>query len=383
MKKIMVACTCLGLALSLAGCGSAGQSAQGADRQSQAVTTEESSASRTSHSPENGDRHRVHQTPEKGGKTSLSGILVVSDLPPIPQLTGNSQQSLPVTYTDATGTAVTITDTSRIIGLDVYAHISTALVALGMKNNLVARDRSTTDPQLRKLPVVNKGGMDINAEAVLAARPTLVIADERMGRNNELTKIREAGIPVAIVKLSTKLGDSGKNISTIAHIVGRDAAGAEVAQTTDRMIAKASTKAQQLAASANKFGSSGRTQPRMLVLLTHGGKQFFPVQEGKDAAHDLITALGGVDAAQEIDLETHGPITAEALVAANPDVIITMSRGLERAGGVPALLNIPGVSATTAGAQQNIIALPDSVALSGGPLSAPMITRAATLLYGK
>ncbi|MFN8617290.1 MAG: hypothetical protein U0837_09340 [Dehalococcoidia bacterium] len=43
------------------------------------------------------------------------------------------------------------------------------------------------------------------------------------------------------------------------------------------------------------------------------------------------------------------PITAEALVAAQPDVILVLTAGLPVIGGIDGVLKIPGVDQTPAG----------------------------------
>ena len=51
--------------------------------------------------------------------------------------------TLPVTVTDAQGTRVTITDTSRILALDVYGTLARTVFELGLGDSVVGRDVST------------------------------------------------------------------------------------------------------------------------------------------------------------------------------------------------------------------------------------------------
>lgn len=61
------------------------------------------------------------------------------------------------------------------------------------------------------------------------------------------------------------------------------------------------------------------------------------------------------------------PITSEALVRAQPDVILMMSEGLESVGGVDGLVEIPGIRETPAGMARRVVDLEDGVLLSFGP----------------
>ncbi len=95
---------------------------------------------------------------------------------------------------------VTIDDTSRVIGLDMAGSIAASIWGLGFGANLVGRDLSTTFPGTEDLPVVTSGGHSIDAESVLALRPTLVITDGSIGPRDVLTQLRESGVTVVFVE---------------------------------------------------------------------------------------------------------------------------------------------------------------------------------------
>ena len=61
------------------------------------------------------------------------------------------------------------------------------------------------------------------------------------------------------------------------------------------------------------------------------------------------------------------PITSEALIATNPEIILVMSKGLESVGGIDGLISLPGISQTPAGKNRAVIAVDDSLLLSFGP----------------
>ena len=84
-------------------------------------------------------------------------------------------------------------------------------------------------------------------------------------------------------------------------------------------------------------------------------------------ADTMIKAAGGVDAGSELGIEGYRPITAESLVAAQPDVILVPDRraavGRRRRG----LLRIPGVAQTPAGRNRRVLAYDDALLLGLGP----------------
>jgi iron complex transport system substrate-binding protein len=79
----------------------------------------------------------------------------------------------------------------------------------------------------------------------------------------------------------------------------------------------------------------------------------------------MIALGGGVNAVA--GYEGYKPLTPEALAAANADVILMTTRGLESLGGKPGLLAQPGVALTPAGKAGNIVALDDELLLGFGP----------------
>ena len=76
----------------------------------------------------------------------------------------------------------------------------------------------------------------------------------------------------------------------------------------------------------------------------------------------MIELAGGTNAATGFD--NFKPLTAEALIAANPDVLLLFNSGLESLGGVDGLLKIPGVAQTNAGRNRTVIEM-DGQLLTG------------------
>ena len=78
-------------------------------------------------------------------------------------------------------------------------------------------------------------------------------------------------------------------------------------------------------------------------------------------AHSMIALAGAKNAVTSF--EGFRPLTSEALVAANPEVILIPTRALESLGGENGLLRIPGVALTEAGKKRRIVAMDDLLLL--------------------
>jgi iron complex transport system substrate-binding protein len=76
------------------------------------------------------------------------------------------------------------------------------------------------------------------------------------------------------------------------------------------------------------------------------------------------------------------PMTDEALVAADPDLILTMTGGIDSVGGVDGLLQEkPAIALTKAGEHRRIVDMDDGTILSFGPRSALVIDALARAIY--
>src|SRR5690606_4588739 len=128
-------------------------------------------------------------------------------------------QKLPATVVshDVEGdTDVTVTDTSRVLAIDISGSISATVWGLGLGELLVGRDVSTTFPGTEHLPVVTSSGHSVNAEAILELSPTLVITDGSIGPRDVLAQLRDSGITVVFVSNDSSFAGAEQ----LAHEVG-------------------------------------------------------------------------------------------------------------------------------------------------------------------
>jgi iron complex transport system substrate-binding protein len=295
----------------------------------------------------------------------------------ISPVTEDPVQSLPVTVTDAQGTEVTVTDTRRILALDVYGTLSQTVFELGLGDHVVGRDLSTQFPEARDLPLVTQErSHDLVAERMLEVDPTVIITDTSLGPWDAVLQMRDAGIPVVVVDSARSLDNLKGLTMEVATALGVPAAGEQLG---DRIEADARTAAAQVAAVAP---AALEDKLRMMFLYVRGQANVYYLFGEGSGADGLIDALGGYDVAAEIDWQGMKPLTAEAIVAAQPDLVLMMTKGLESVGGVDGLLDkVPALANTPAGENRRVVDMTDTGILSYGPRTAEVLNSLGVAIY--
>lgn len=284
--------------------------------------------------------------------------------------------ALPVTVTDSEGREVEITDTDRILPIDISGTIAATVFALGLGDQVVGRDASTRFPGTEDLPVVTKTGHTLNPEAILELAPTVVLTDTTIGPKEVRQQLRDAGITVVVISSDRRIDTTAALVTEIATALGVPTRGTALIARLDAELDAA------IAEIAEVTPSAETDRARMLFLYVRGSANVYYIFGEDSGADSLIDAVGGVDVAEEIGWEGMKPMTAEALVAAQPDVLVMMTDGLDSVGGVDGLLErIPAIAETPAGAHRRVIDMADAEILSFGPRSADVISALARALY--
>ena len=306
-----------------AAASSAGQSQQEADG-ADASTAEDAAAEQTAAQADNG---------QAGGQTQAA----------------EAQQSTAVE--EAAGEAVA--EGTRLITL--FGDLTEIVYALGVEEYLVARDTSSVYPAAtEELPNLGFAGA-LNAEAILALDPTLVIGTDMAGPPGVLEQLREAGVEVVMLGELNELDAAQIKIRVVGEALGIPKTAEALALDVERRLAA-------VTAEAAEFERPLRV---LHVYVRRGGVQL--VSGAGNKAEAIIKAAGGIDAAAEVGIEGWQPLTPEALVAIDPEVYLVMDLGLAVVGGLEGLLEIPGMAETQAGRARRVISMPDLYLLGFGP----------------
>lgn len=287
------------------------------------------------------------------------------------------QQRLPATVAShhrGGDREVSVTDTSRIVAFDLAGSIAATVWALGLGDNLVARDISTSFPGAEELPLITSEGHAVNAEAVMAQRPTVILTDGSMGPRDVVEQLADTGVPVIFVSNEPSFDGAAELAREVGAALGLPETGEALAQRTTAEVEQAVTEARALAPAAEPL--------RMVFLYIRGNSGIYYLFGEDSGASELIRAVGGTDVAGELGWTEMQPLTDEAMVAAAPDLILVMTHGLESAGGVDGLLaDKPAIALTPAGERRRLVDMADADILSFGPRSAGVVTALARAIY--
>jgi iron complex transport system substrate-binding protein len=312
----------------------------------------------------------------RGFEGPSTALLADSSIAPVAE---NPEQSLPATVTShdlAGDTEVTVTSTDRILGLDISGSIAATIFGLGLGDNVVGRDISTTFPEAADLPLITSGGHAINSEAVLALRPDVVITDGTIGPTDVVLQLREAGTAVVFVDTDPSLDGASELARQVSAALGASPTGELLAASLQQKVAA------KIAEIAGIAPSDPADRLRILFLYLRGGAGIYYLFGEESGADELITALGGIDVAGEIGWTGMKPMTDEALVAGNPDLILVMTDGMESAGGVDGLLETkPAIALTLAGQHRRFVDMADGEILSFGPRTPEVLDALARAIY--
>lgn len=265
-----------------------------------------------------------------------------------------SAPKLPAAVTDKDGRTVTVTDVGRIVPLN--GDIAEVVWALGLGGKVVGVDVSATyPPEARSLPRIDDR-RQISAEGVLSLRPSVIIGNDNAGPPAAIQQLRDAGVPVVIIKYPTSIESVPVKIRAVAQALGVPQRGEQLATRTRGEI----DAARALSAKA----TSAKPKVAFLYLRGAGVQQL----AGKGTAADsMISAAGATNSGAQIGIEGYKPLTAEAIVTAAPDVLLLLDASVESVGGLEGLFGLPGLAQTPAGQTKRVLLYDDQYLLGMGP----------------
>lgn len=230
--------------------------------------------------------------------------------------------------------------------------VTEIVYALGAQSALVARDSTSQwPPEALQLPDVGYL-RQLNAEGILATRPTMVLASVQAQPSLALNQVKQNGVQVVTVPGSNDVTVIDEKVRIVATALNKHAEGEKLrAQIQAELAALPKT-------TLNK---------RVLFILSHGGMSAMAAgqQTGADSA---IHAAGLQNAMQ--GFTRYQPLSQEGVIASQPDLVVISTEGVKSMGGEANLWKLPGLAQTPAGRSKQVLMV-DDMALLGFSIRTP------------
>ena len=226
--------------------------------------------------------------------------------------------------TDATTDAVEnkIDENQKIVSLN--GAVSETIAALGASAQIVGVDVTSTYPENLKNTATDLGHVrTITAESILSLKPTVVVATSKDVNPTLNEQLKQAGIQLVVIDQEFSVDGTKKLITEVANNLGKI--------NVDSLINNIDTQLKEV--------KSFDKKPKVLFIYARGAGNLMVA--GKETPlHNMIELAGAENAAAA--LTDFKPLTPEALLTTNPDVILMFDSGLQSLGGAEGLLKIEG-----------------------------------------
>lgn len=241
------------------------------------------------------------------------------------------------------------TTPSRIVSTN--GTLSEIIVELGLEDNLVGVDVTSVYPESLKQKKSIGHNRSMSAEGIIALNPEVVVGIEGSLNDELVNQIKATGIDVMLFKHEFTKSGAIQLVDDVAEALSKKEEGQAIHNKIVQDFEKVSGDSLDL---------------KVLFLYARGAGTLMAF--GSDTQGDaLIKMTGAQNAVTAYDGCKN--LTAEALVEANPDVVVMFESGLNSLNGVEGVLDVPGMKQTNAGKNKAFVAMNGLYLLGFGPRS--------------
>ena len=229
---------------------------------------------------------------------------------------------------------------------------------LGAQDQLVGTDTTSLYPAAA-LKTAKVGYMrQLSAEGLLSLKPDAMIATTEAGPPVVIDQIRSAGVRVELIEADHTWAEVQRKIAAVARLGAREREGLNLRNRLD------AEWADVLADVAKSNAKNGGKKPRVVFILANS--QTPSVSGSGTGAHAMIQFCGATNALAD-SYKGYRPMTAEAMAAAAPDIILTSTSAVEAQGGAEKFWNRPELALTPAYKRRALVHMESLKMLGFGP----------------
>jgi len=280
-------------------------------------------------------------------------------------LAGGIASAAGVTVHDARDRDVRIENPARIVSIG--GAITEILYALGFEDRLAGVDSTSLYPSAALRDKPNVGYMrQLSPEGVLGLNPSLVLAMQGSGPKEAIEVLEAAKVPLVMVPETY----SEQGLLDKIALVGRAMDATPRAECLSRVVADDLAQLRELR------GKVAKPVRVMFVMSLLNGRA---MAAGKNTAANEIIQLAGATNAVD-GYEGYKPINDEAIIAAKPDVVLSIGRGKDSVEA-EAVFALPAFALTPAAASRAFISMEGLYLLGFGPRTAAAARELSVKLY--
>lgn len=239
------------------------------------------------------------------------------------------------------------TEKRKIVSLN--GTITEIIYALGAGDEVVAVDVTSTFPS-ETVKLTNLGHLSsISAESILGSAPTHVIGFKDEVKPELMQQLQQAGVEVVLYEREFSVKGAQQVIQKVASWLDRTEIG-------QQLVASIDTDVKSLRVLENK--------PTVLFVYARGAGMMMVAGEDTQL-EKMIEIAGGKNAVS--GFQEFKPLTPEAVIEANPSLVLMFESGAQSISKAGGFQGIPGIKLTNAGKNNQVLEM-DGLFLSGfGP----------------
>lgn len=276
-----------------------------------------------------------------------------------------AEAEFPVTLTDAMGDEVVIEEEPESFVSMIPSNTEIAY-ELGLGEKLVGVSDFDNYPE-EVADIEKIGGQEFNVEKIISLEPDVVLAHESgLGMGTEgLQQLRDAGLNVFVVENAETFDEVYDTISVIGQASG-------AVEEADALVEEMETQV-----SAIEEMAAGVEQSKSVFVEVGSEPELYTAGTGT-FIHEMLTMIQAENVAG--DQEGWISLSPEAVVAANPDVIITTEGGYVE-NAVEQIKERSGYADITAVQEDAVYELDSDMATRSGPRLTEGLMTLAELIY--
>ena len=234
--------------------------------------------------------------------------------------------------------------------------VTEIVYALEANDLIVGVDTTSIYPDAaRSLPSIGYS-RTLSAEGVLSLSPSQILCTEDAGPPVVLQQIQDAGIQIRRLPAHHTFTGVCDRVIAIGQAIHRQTQADQLKLQLQQQWARIED--------AMKAKPFPNTTPRVLYIHSMNPSQV--MVSGQETNANAMICYAGLRNAMD-GFRGYKPLTPEAVIMANPDLILVTDQGLQAIGGRSQLARLPGMERTKAILSQKIISM-DAVYLLGfGP----------------